>query len=198
MDTELSQPDDAMIDQEPDCGCDGGRESAGRPRPEAAGRPCRPRQHFLIDVITGTVLASMVGTGILPGIRGGRGLTWLGQGRHFWGDVHFWLAVALVALVIVHLALHFSWIKSCWRRFVGTLTSPMTWALALAGVTLMVLPLIIPVEQGRGGQGRGRGPSAAAAHGQGDDVRPGGGRHADRQRRDGRGWRGSPGKRRRR
>jgi hypothetical protein len=32
--------------------------------------------------------------------------------RHGWGDVHFWIAAALVGGVLLHLALHWGWIKS--------------------------------------------------------------------------------------
>ena len=36
--------------------------------------------------------------------------------RHEWGDIHFWIAAAMVALVVVHLALHWGWIKTCALR----------------------------------------------------------------------------------
>lgn len=32
--------------------------------------------------------------------------------RHDWGDIHFYIAAAMITLVIVHLALHWGWIKS--------------------------------------------------------------------------------------
>ena len=37
--------------------------------------------------------------------------TFLGWGRHDWGNLHFWLATAFVCLVIIHLILNWSWIK---------------------------------------------------------------------------------------
>jgi hypothetical protein len=42
--------------------------------------------------------------------------------RHEWGDVHFWIAAALLAGVVLHLALHWGWIKtslSCRLGFLG-------------------------------------------------------------------------------
>ncbi|MEK6195073.1 MAG: DUF4405 domain-containing protein, partial [Deltaproteobacteria bacterium] len=54
----------------------------------------RTAWNFWVDLLTGLAFAAMVGTGILgkwilpPGSRGGVGLVWLGQGKHFWGDIH--------------------------------------------------------------------------------------------------------------
>jgi hypothetical protein len=46
---------------------------------------------------------------ILPAGSGARRALW-GLTRHEWGDVHFWLAVALVSLLLLHLALHWQWV----------------------------------------------------------------------------------------
>ncbi|MFO8056248.1 MAG: DUF4405 domain-containing protein [bacterium] len=59
----------------------------------------------------------------LPPLRGqrqGTGLgpeTLFGWDRHDWGDFHFWLAVILVALLVVHLILHWRWIVCRLREF---------------------------------------------------------------------------------
>jgi hypothetical protein len=63
------------------------------------------------------------GRGMGRGWRGGRGaldaagsdegpikVLW-GWGRHDWGDLHFWLAVGLIAIILLHLVLHWSWIR---------------------------------------------------------------------------------------
>jgi hypothetical protein len=55
------------------------------------------------------------------GFRGGRGpgpdagqvRQLLGLGRHDWGDVHFVLALLFVLLILVHIVLHWTWIKTC-------------------------------------------------------------------------------------
>jgi len=64
------------------------------------------------------------GAGLGRGWRGGRGAfdpadpegepikTLLGWGRHDWGDLHFWLAVSLVAIIALHIVLHWSWIRA--------------------------------------------------------------------------------------
>lgn len=49
-----------------------------------------------------------------PGVGGGRGHGpadyLLGMNRHDWGDVHFWIALFLLSLLILHLILHWNWI----------------------------------------------------------------------------------------
>jgi len=57
----------------------------------------------------------------LPAGGGGAGRDWAGGGgtgslafwgltKHTWIDIHDWIAVALVALVVLHIILHWKWI----------------------------------------------------------------------------------------
>jgi len=64
------------------------------------------------------------GGGLGRGWRGGRGAGVLegsdpepikslwGLRRHDWGDWHFWLAVALITIIVLHLVLHWSWVRA--------------------------------------------------------------------------------------
>ena len=79
----------------------------------------KSKLNFTIDVLGLVFLIAMVGTGliiryILPpgsgGRGGGHGLILWGMDRHEWGDVHFWLSVALLGLLTLHVALHWSWV----------------------------------------------------------------------------------------
>ncbi len=88
---------------------------------------------FVVDVLNFVVFVCLAGTGILmryvlpPGSGRGRGggwgyhggrevLTWLGMDRHEWGEIHFWLAVAMVVLIVVHLIQHGRWIACRFQR----------------------------------------------------------------------------------
>jgi len=70
-------------------------------------------------VILKWVLPPGSGGGYGRGFRGGRGpddvKQLLALGRHDWGDVHFVLALLFVFLMLVHLLLHWTWIKTCAR-----------------------------------------------------------------------------------
>ncbi len=105
--------------------------------------------NFWIDMLTGVTFSAMLGTGILlkwilpPGSRGGSGLVWFGEGRHFWGDVHFYIAIAMLTLLIVHVWLHFDWVVSVWRKLLGSMKSLLTWVIILLFSTIIRLPLIV-------------------------------------------------------
>ena len=91
---------------------------------------------FWIDFALFVLLCALVTTGVilrwvLPPGSGGGGGGWRGGrsaahsaskqlmdlSRHEWGDVHLWIAIALVGLIIVHLVLHWGWLKTCIPRY---------------------------------------------------------------------------------
>jgi hypothetical protein len=49
---------------------------------------------------------------LVPGSRGGHGLSLLGLSRHEWRAYHLWAAYLLLTLVLVHLALNFEFNKN--------------------------------------------------------------------------------------
>jgi hypothetical protein len=105
----------------------------------------------------------MIGTGLmmayrlLPGSRGGKGLEVLGWNRHQWGDLHTWVAYLFVILILVHLALNWTWLVKCaakgraWRLAAGL----------LAGAAIIGVFLLLPLTKREGGRGRQRQPTSA-------------------------------------
>lgn len=88
----------------------------------------RSTLNFLVDVLALLAIFVMVATGLVirfalpPGTGGGHGeggLALWGFGRHDWGDVHFWTSVVLGVLLIVHVALHWSWVCLMVKRLLG-------------------------------------------------------------------------------
>jgi len=93
----------------------------------------RGKLNFIVDLISFVIFVGLTATGfimkyILPPGSGGRGRmthggdggehikSLLSMGRHDWGDVHFYLAVIFVLLLLLHLFLHFDWIKSYFKK----------------------------------------------------------------------------------
>lgn len=93
--------------------------------------------NFIVDLISFINLLGLACTGlimkyILPpgtggygrGFRGGRGpveeikYLW-SMTRHEWGYIHFYLAVGFVTLMVVHIILHWSWIKNYFKSLFG-------------------------------------------------------------------------------
>ncbi len=88
----------------------------------------RATLNFLIDVATFIVALGMAATGVLlrfvlPPGSGERRSVW-DLTRHEWGGLHFWLAVVLGGLVLVHLALHWNWVCSFVARQFRAASSP--------------------------------------------------------------------------
>jgi hypothetical protein len=80
----------------------------------------------LAEVISGFVLclAFTSGGGGL-GIRGGGGLgelTFWELSKHTWIDIHDWVAIVLVALVVIHIVLHWKWIARMTKKFFTQVT----------------------------------------------------------------------------
>ena len=92
--------------------------------------------NFIIDLLSFVNLLFLACTGfiikyVLPPGSGGRGQELHGgrgageikslwsMTRHEWGDVHFYLAVLFVALIAVHIILHWTWIMSYFKSLFG-------------------------------------------------------------------------------
>ncbi len=81
--------------------------------------------HFCIDVLTLAAFVGLAWTGclihyILPPRHGrAKGIEMLlwGWDRHDYGQVHFYLAISALALVLVHVWLHWAWVCSTVASF---------------------------------------------------------------------------------
>lgn len=115
----------------------------------------RTRINFLVDLLGFLFLLALVATGLLirftlPPKSGHSGLTVWNMDRHEWGDIHLFTSLALFAIVILHLVLHWGWVESVlfarrsqrWRLGLGVGTLA---AVALAAAT----PFLLTAQQTR-------------------------------------------------
>lgn len=76
----------------------------------------RDTLNFLVDLLALLAMIGLLFTGLVdkyllpPGSRGGHGLELWTLSRHEWGDIHFWFAVSLIVLLILHVMLHWTWV----------------------------------------------------------------------------------------
>ncbi|OGR06752.1 MAG: hypothetical protein A3K23_06490 [Desulfobacca sp. RBG_16_58_9] len=125
--------------------------------------------NFIIDATMFLCLMAMASLGFLmkyslpPGrevqAKYGRNLqlTWLGWDRHDWGDIHLYLAFALLTLLVVHLILHWHQILGLFQRVVPDPRRRHRIALIflLLSLLLIYFPFLITPDtqaRGRGGQ----------------------------------------------
>ncbi|MFA5112095.1 MAG: DUF4405 domain-containing protein [Desulfobaccales bacterium] len=128
----------------------------------------RPKLNFIIDALMFLCIMAMAGLGFLmkyrlpPGrdvaARYGRNLylSWLGWDRHDWGDVHLYLALALLALLTLHLILHWHLIPGLFARLVPDprLRHRIAMAFVILSLLLIYFPFLITPDtqpRGRGG-----------------------------------------------
>jgi hypothetical protein len=124
----------------------------------------KPVQNLLVDVAALIAFVMMLGTGFMlryvlpPGSGGAEGahggareyLTVWGLSRHEWGSVHYGVSLALLAILALHLLLHWQWIVAMVRgkpREASGLRVAVG-VVGLVGVILLAAaPLLSPVER---------------------------------------------------
>lgn len=100
--------------------------------------------YILIDLplLLGAIWLALTGlliSLVLPP-RSGNNMVW-GLTRHEWGDVHFWTAMVLLALLVIHLAVHWSWLCATIAGMLGRTTLPGRWARHLAAAAFVAVLL---------------------------------------------------------
>jgi hypothetical protein len=128
----------------------------------------KPKLNFIIDATMFLCLMAMAGLGFLmkyslpPGrdvqATYGRNLylSWLGWDRHDWGDIHLYLAFALLTLLVVHIILHWQQILGLFQRVVPNPRRRYRIALIFLFLSLLLIyfPFLITPDskaRGRGG-----------------------------------------------
>lgn len=139
----------------------------------------KTKLNFVIDALMFLCLMGLTGLGflmkyiLLPGreawAKYGRNveLSWLGWDRHDWGQIHLYLALILLGVLVIHIILHWQMILGLFARLIPNPRTRTRVALAFLILTVLLLyfPFLITPdvrERGRGG-GRGRGHSALKA-----------------------------------
>jgi len=130
----------------------------------------KPKLNFIIDALMFLCLMAMAGLGFLmrytlPSGRDawakyGRNLafSWLGWDRHDWGDLHLYLAFTLLALLVLHLILHWQQILGLFARLVPDPRRRQRIALIFLILSLLLIyfPFLITPDMQERGRGGGR------------------------------------------
>ncbi len=134
----------------------------------------RWKLNYIIEALMFLCLMAIAGLGFLmkyvmpPGrerwVKYGRNvdLSWLGLDRHDWGQIHLYLAFLLLALLLLHIILHWSQIVGLYGKLIAGAKARSRLAIAflVIAVLLIYFPFLITpkvMEQGRGpGAGGGK------------------------------------------
>ena len=129
----------------------------------------KSKLNFIIDALMFLVMMAMAGLGFLmnyiliPGkeawAKYGRrvDLTWWGWDRHDWGDIHLYLGFFLLALLGLHIILHWRQIVLLFQRFISPKRRTLVLiAFVLVALLLIYFPFLISPDIGELGRGMGR------------------------------------------
>ncbi len=130
---------------------------------------------FAACFLTGTGL--LIHYRLLPGYRGGHGLTLLGLSRHEWGEYHLWAAYALIALTLIHLIVNYAFIKT----IIAARRNWLVILFALIGLLIVLFFLLAPIEKSATGQGDSHGGGHGGGRGasQGQHINAPGGQEQE-------------------
>jgi hypothetical protein len=114
----------------------------------------RANLNFVIDAVAIVAFGLLISTGflvhyVLPAGSGHFSILW-GMDRHEWGQLHFWIAIVLMASMVLHLFLHWGWIVTMvkGRSEDGSgMRVALSVLAAIAFVGLAVTPFFGKVEQ---------------------------------------------------
>ncbi|MDY6800285.1 MAG: DUF4405 domain-containing protein, partial [Bacteroidota bacterium] len=126
--------------------------------------------NFIIDAIMFLLMGLLAGIGLLikyvlvsgeeRWIKYGQNvdIRFWGLDRHQWGEIHLYVAIALILFLVLHIVLHWNMIVCLYKRIVGNRKARILCGLAFMTVTLfMVLfPYFIRVETSELASGRER------------------------------------------
>jgi len=99
--------------------------------------------NLLIDLVAAALTVGMAATGYIlrfplpPGSN--KYLTLWGLSRHQWGDVHFWISLAMLGVILLHVGLHWQWIVVSVKRKFSVTKAASGSALVTGLATILIL-----------------------------------------------------------
>lgn len=102
---------------------------------------------YLIDVTLFIDMCSIAAIGLLLGFVIPKGPQsqnhFLGLHRHEWGNIHLYLSIFLLTLLIFHVWLNWTWIVQSTKRYFGDNWKNILWAFSGAWFIVLVIGWIV-------------------------------------------------------
>lgn len=104
---------------------------------------------YCVDVLLFIDLCSIASLGFIlafvvpPGQRASGGAYFLWLHRHAWGDIHLYLSVFLLVLLIVHLWLNWTWITASTKALIGEKWRQFLSVVACAWLLVLLLGWLV-------------------------------------------------------
>lgn len=114
----------------------------------------------LVDIAAFISFVFVVSTGILMRYvlppRSGQATEIFGMSRHEWGDVHFYITSLFLAILSIHLILHWHFIQNLFQgriKVVGASRVLLGLVGLFAVLAIAIAPFVAPKEQSTGSKG---------------------------------------------
>jgi len=107
----------------------------------------RTNVNLSIDLLAAASFIGMVATGYIlyftlpPGTH--RSLSLWGFSRYQWGQIHFWVSIVLLVVLVVHLALHWQWLATTVAQRFGMARNPQSRHLWSGVITLLLVIILL-------------------------------------------------------
>ncbi|MGR8950815.1 MAG: DUF4405 domain-containing protein [Gammaproteobacteria bacterium] len=107
----------------------------------------RTALNLLVDFLAALSFVGMIATGYIlrfplpPGTN--KSLILWGLSRHQWGDVHFWISLSLLIVLLIHLVLHWQWVVSVVARQFGAANACQVRTFRSGMLTLLVVGAVL-------------------------------------------------------
>lgn len=104
---------------------------------------------FFIDTLLFIDMSSIAALGLLFGfvIPKGKALPsnkyFLGLHRHEWGDIHLYLSLFLLVLLVFHIWFNWTWIVQSTKRYFGNYWNNFLWLLSCAWIIVLSIGWVV-------------------------------------------------------
>jgi len=118
----------------------------------------KSKLNLIIDALLLLCIASIAGIGLLMRNVLVPGYFW-GLDRHQWGTIHFVIALVLLALLVLHVVLHWAVIVGIYRKLMPNVKARWITAIILLAITITLAFFSYAVHPvvSEGGRGAGAG-----------------------------------------
>ena len=104
---------------------------------------------YFIDTLLFIDMSSIAALGLLLGFVIPKGKvnpankSFLGLHRHQWGDIHLYLSLFLLVLLVIHIWFNWTWIMQSTKRYFGNYSKNFLWVLSCAWIIVLSIGWIV-------------------------------------------------------
>jgi len=94
---------------------------------------------LFVDITSIAVLGLLLGFVIPKGQGGAFQNYFLGLHHHEWADIHLWLSLLFLILLVFHVWLNWTWVIQSTKRYLGDHWKNFFWAISFAWIIVLIV-----------------------------------------------------------